>query len=100
MGPKRILGRLGLTSTWSRELAFAVFTLALGFGIMPVLIFFAGSAALGRYEGASSAAIYASVYRGLSQGSVASWIVVLGPYGLYLLTTAMIHAWRAGGRTA
>jgi len=92
---KRILKRLGLASAWSRELALGVFTLALGFGIMPVLIFYAGSAALGRYDGASVAAIYASVYRGLSLGSAASWIVVLGPYGLYLLAMAMIHVWRA-----
>ncbi len=92
---KRILGRLGLVSAWSRELALAVFTLTLGFGIMPVLIFFAGSAALGRYDGASVTVIYESIYRGLSLGSAASWIVVLGPYGLYLLAMAMIHVWRA-----
>jgi hypothetical protein len=100
MGLKRILGRVGLISAWSRELVLAVFTVALGFGIMPMLIFFAGSAALGRYEGASVAGIYESVFRGLSLGSAASWIVVMGPYGLYLLAMATIHVWRAGARTA
>ena len=59
--------------------------LLVGFALMPVLIFFAGSSLLGRYEGASVQRMYESVYRGLEAGSVASWIVLLGPYGLYLI---------------
>ncbi len=78
----------------------ALASLAVGFGILPLLIFLAGSTLLGRYEGASAARIYATVYRGLGEGSAASWIVVLGPYGLYLLFRGLKVWWRAGARLA
>jgi hypothetical protein len=100
MGTRVILTRLGLASAWSQELSLAAGALAIGFGIMPMLIFFAGSSALGRYEGASPARLYDSVYDGLETGSLASWIVVLGPYGLYLLYRALRHWWRASVRLA
>ncbi len=95
-----ILERLGLAGGWSRELALAAVALAFGFGILPVLIFFAGSATLGRYEGASIGGVYEAVYRGLEAGSLASWIVVLGPYGLYLLFKALRLWWRSSARLA
>jgi hypothetical protein len=100
MRAPRILERLGLTGRWSRELGLAGVALAIGFGIMPALIFFAGSAALGRYEGASLARQYGSVFGGLAEGSAASWIVVLGPYGLCLLVKGMRLWWRLSARLA
>ena len=71
-----------------------------GFALMPVLIFLAGSSLLGRYEGASAQRIYESVYRGLKVGSVASWIVLLGPYGLYLIFKGLRSWWRASANLA
>ena len=100
MSLKSILTRLGLVSGWSQELALAAFTLVLGFAVMPLLIFLAGSSALGRYDGASAPRIYDSIFQSLVRGSVASWIVVLGPYGFYLLFKALRYCWRAGGRLA
>lgn len=78
----------------------AILALALGFGLLPLLIFFAGSLTLGRYEGASAARLYGSIYRGLGEGSLASWIVVFGPYGLYLMFKGLRVWWRAGARRA
>jgi hypothetical protein len=100
MRSQTILKRLGLTSRWSRELSLALLALAVGFAIMPILIFFAGSMALGRYDGASLTRIYDSLYQGLAAGSVASWIVVLGPYGFYLLFNILRAWWRVGDRLA
>jgi hypothetical protein len=71
-----------------------------GFALMPVLIFLAGSSLLGRYEGASVRRIYESVYRGLETGSVASWIVLLGPYGVYLIFKGLRSWWRASANLA
>ncbi len=34
-------------------------------------------------------------YSGLRQASIASWVVVLGPYGLYLLFRGLRAWWRA-----
>jgi hypothetical protein len=96
----QLFARLRRSRGWSREILLTGITLALGFGLMPVLIFYAGSLLLGRYEGASVPHMYQSLYRGLQTGSAASWIVLLGPYGLYLLFKAMRLWWRAGARPA
>ena len=71
-----------------------------GFALMPVLIFLAGSSLLGRYEGAGVGRIYETVYRGLEKGSVASWVVLLGPYGLYLIFKGLRSWWRASANLA
>ncbi len=70
--------------------------LIVGFGLMPMLIYFAGSATLGRYEGASMQRVFSSIYAGLQAGSPASWIVLLGPYVLFLAFRGLRLWWRAG----
>ena len=85
---------------WAWESAIVAASLVLGVGLMPVLIFYAGVASLGRYEGASLHALYGSLFAGLEEGSIASWVVVLGPYALYLLLRALRVWWRAGTRPA
>jgi hypothetical protein len=90
--------RLGLTSPWSTELALAVFGLLFGAALMPALIFYAGAASLGRYEGASLGRLYHSLFAGLGQESIASWVVLLGPYGLYLLFKGLRAWWRVGAQ--
>ena len=64
-----------------------------GFLLMPALIYVVGSAALGRYEGASMGNLYRSVYQGLGHGNLASWIVVLGPAALILLARGLKPLW-------
>lgn len=100
MSSESVLLRLGLTRRWSRELGLALCALAFGFGAMGILIFLAGAAALGRYDGATPARLYDSLYQGLMAGSTASWIVVLGPYGLCLLLRVLAWWWRASARLA
>jgi hypothetical protein len=78
------------------ELGLAALGLLIGVVIMPVLIFYAGVATLGRYEGASLWHLYRSLFVGLGQPSIASWVVLLGPYGLYLLFKGLRAWWRAG----
>jgi hypothetical protein len=91
-----ILKGRGRAGAWSRELLLTAIALTVGFALMPVLIFFAGSATLGRYEGASLGRLFSSVYGGFRAGSPASWIVLLGPYGLWLAFRALRLWWRAG----
>jgi hypothetical protein len=93
---RRILNRAGLTSPWSVELALAALGLLFGVVIMPMLIFYAGAAALGRYEGASVGRLYHSLFTGLGDASIAAWVVLLGPYGLYVLFKGLRAWWRAG----
>jgi hypothetical protein len=91
-----ILKGSGAAGGWPRELLLTAIALALGFVLMPVLIFFAGSALLGRYEGASVGRLFSTIYEGFRTGSPASWIVLLGPYALWLIFRALRLWWRAG----
>jgi hypothetical protein len=97
---RRILQRAGLASPWSVELGLAALGLLSGVGIMPVLIFYAGAATLGRYEGASLGHVYHSLFVGLGEASIASWVVLLGPYGLYVLFKGLRAWWRASAHLA
>jgi hypothetical protein len=90
--------RFAKQSPWAAELSVAAFGLLLGVTLLPVLIFYAGVAALGRYDGASLGHLYASLFEGLKEPSIASWVVCLGPYGLYLLLRALRGWWRASAR--
>lgn len=94
------LKRWGAAGEWGREAGLAIVALGLGFGVMPALIFYVGSSVLGRYEGAAIARMYDTVYRGLGSGSVAAWVVVLGPYGLYLIFRMLRLWWRLSARLA
>jgi hypothetical protein len=95
-----ILTRLGIANAWVQEAVLAVLMLAVGFGLMPALIYLAGSTALGRYDGASPPRVYDAVYTGLESGSIASWIVGLGPYGMYLFVRGIVLWWRASAKFA
>jgi hypothetical protein len=90
--------RLAEESPWAAELVAAAVGLLLGVILMPVLIFYAGAATLGRFEGASLGHLYGSLFLGLKEASTASWIIFLGPYGLYLLFRALRAWWRASAR--
>ena len=90
--------KLASDRPWAAELVVAGVGLALGLILMPVLIFYAGVAALGRYDGASLGHLYSNLFEGLKEASTASWIVFLGPYGLYLLFRALRGWWRASAR--
>jgi hypothetical protein len=92
------LAQLAEQRPWAAELAAAGIGLLLGVSLMPVLIFYAGVAALGRFDGASLGHLYSSLFDGLREASIASWVVFLGPYGLYLLFRALRAWWRASAR--
>jgi len=92
------LAQLTEERPWAAELLVAGIGLLLGVTLMPVLIFYAGVAALGRFDGASLGNLYANLFAGLKDASIASWVVFLGPYGLYLLFRTLRAWWRASAR--
>ncbi|HXP26314.1 MAG TPA: hypothetical protein VN891_11055 [Steroidobacteraceae bacterium] len=92
------LAQLAEERPWAAELVVAGIGLLAGVTLMPVLIFYAGVAALGRFDGASLGRLYSSLFEGLREASIASWVVFLGPYGLYLLFRALRAWWRASAR--
>jgi hypothetical protein len=92
------LAQLAEERPWAAELVAAGIGLLAGVTLLPVLIFYAGVAALGRFDGASLGRLYSSLFDGLREASIASWVVFLGPYGLYLLFRALRAWWRASAR--
>jgi hypothetical protein len=84
------------TRPWALEIAAAVLCLVAGAALMPALIFAAGAATLGKYDGASAGRIYGAVFQGLGQSSAAAWCVLLGPFLLYLLFRILRIWWRLG----
>jgi hypothetical protein len=95
MASGKIPQNLGIGGSWPMELGLAALGLLIGAGVLPVLIFYSGALTLGRYEGASLGRLYHSLFVGLGQASIASWVVLLGPYGLYLLFKGLRAWWRA-----
>jgi hypothetical protein len=92
------LRKLAEDRPWAAELSLAGIGLLLGVTLMPVLIFYAGVATLGRFDGASLGQLYSSLFQGFKEASIASWVVFLGPYGLYLLFRALRAWWRSSAR--
>jgi hypothetical protein len=90
--------RFASSGPWGFEITIAVAGLLIGVILMPVLIFYAGAAVLGRFDGASLGGLYSSIFVGLKEASVASWVVLLGPYGLYLMFRALRLWWRASAK--
>ncbi len=83
-----------------RQVAPAGIALLSGGLVLPALIYGCGIALLGRYEGGSLERTYQGVLGGLARGSIASWIVVLGPCLLWLLARILRAWWRASARLA
>ena len=100
MGIKSALDDFAETRPWAVELVAAGVALVFGVALMPVLIFYTGAATLGRYEGASVGKLYSSLIQGIGESSVASWAVLLGPYGLYLLFKLLRAWWIASSKLA
>ncbi len=93
--------RNGAVGGFAREIVLVGLGLVGGGLILPPLIYTLGAALLGAYEGASVARTYSAVWVGASEGSVAAWVVILGPYLLLLLFRMLRLWWRAtplGGR--
>jgi hypothetical protein len=82
------------------RLGVALVLLLSGFLVLPGVIYGSGLWLLGRYEGGGLGATYGAVFSGLLRGSVASWMVVFGPLGLWLLYHGLRLWWRASARLA
>jgi len=68
------------THGMTRELLTLALCLALGLTVMPLLIWIAGKAELGPYGNGGLGALLGDYYSALATGSLAFWLVALGPY--------------------
>ena len=68
------------THGMTRELLTLALCLALGLTIMPLLIWIAGKTELGPYGNGGLGALLGDYYSALATGSLAFWLVALGPY--------------------
>jgi len=63
-----------------RELLTLAICLAIGLLVMPILIWVVGSTQLGPYTNGGIGRLLADYYLALAKGSLAYWLVALGPY--------------------
>ena len=64
----------------AHELLTLALCLAVGLLVLPVLIWFVGSAQLGPYANGGFGGLLSDYYLALVKGSLAYWLVALGPY--------------------
>ena len=63
-----------------RELLTFALCLAVGLTVMPLLIWLVGSLELGPYANGGLGGLLSDYYLSLAKGSLAYWLVALGPY--------------------
>jgi hypothetical protein len=80
MRPAKLLESLGSLGRPQRELALALLGLLLGVLLMPLLVWLAGTVALGPYANGGFSALLGDFLGGLAEGSLACWLVLAGPY--------------------
>lgn len=80
----------------ARELLLAGAALAAGLLLLPLLVWVTGALVLGPYRG-GPARLWLDYLALLGSGSLAAWVLLLGPYAL-LLCLRLLH--RAAGRGA
>jgi hypothetical protein len=74
-----------------RELILAAVALLVGIAGIPPLIFLVGSRAFGPYAGGGGlGAFMERFFKGLAGGSVAFWMVALGPYVALVLVRLLV----------
>ncbi len=78
----------------TRELLTLLLCLAIGLVIMPWLIWAVGSNTLGAYSNGGPFSLWRDYLVGLLHGSLAFWLVVLGPYFAVWLWRALRWGWR------
>lgn len=79
----------------TRELLTLGLCLLLGLLLMPVLIWFVGKAELGPYANGGLGALLGDYYVTLAKGSLAFWLVALGPYSVLWLLRGLRYWFRA-----
>jgi hypothetical protein len=80
----------GLVGALRRELIALGASLAVGLLLVPPLLWLAGARALGPYSGGGIAALFANFFRGLASGSLAFWLVALGPFLVLTVLRALL----------
>ena len=85
-----------------REMVLLLVMFLIGFGLLPVLIFFVGKAVFGSYGDFGYAGFLGELTRKMLAGEPGAWFLVLSPYLGWQTVRATILGWRltASGRSA
>ncbi len=71
---------------WVRKVLSALILVLAGLVILPALVYLVGVQVVGEYEGSDGiGSLYAAIYTGLFEGSLATWMLVLSPLAVVLL---------------
>lgn len=80
-----------------RHLPWLIAALAFGAVVLPVLVYYTGSATLGAYAGGGLGRFMGDYLADLARLRLSAWTLLLGPVGLVLVwRTLLTYAWRKG----
>lgn len=82
-----------------RELRYFLLVGGAGLLVLPFLVYLAGAATLGPYEGGLGAFL-ATLYGDLVRFAPAAWALLLGPYLLFQVVRLLTRPWRHRHRAA
>ncbi len=82
-----------------RELRYFLLVGGAGLVVLPFLVYLAGAATLGPYEGGLGAFL-GTLYGDLVRFAPAAWALLLGPYLLFQVLRLLTRPWRHRGRAA
>lgn len=81
-----------------RELRYFLIIGGAGLVVLPFLVYFAGAATLGPYEGGLGAFL-ATLYGDVVRFAPAAWALLLGPYLLFQVLRLLTRPWRHRARS-
>jgi len=87
-----------LKSTALRELALFLVLFFIGLVILPILIYFVGSAMFGEYSGSGFSDFYQMLHGELRAGELVVWFLMLSPYVAWQLLRLTLSGFRRAGK--
>lgn len=81
------------------ETGLFVGLLFIGFVVMPVAIYFVGSAIFGAYGGTGYGDFFGALSTRIREGDQAAWFLVLSPYLVILVFRLMAWGWGRSAQT-
>jgi hypothetical protein len=89
---------LPITRTLKKEALLFLVLLFFGLVILPIAIWFVGSAVFGEYGGAGYGDFFGTLSAKIRSGDVVAWFLVLSPWITWQIVRLAVFGWRKAAR--
>ena len=87
-----------LSTQFKEELALFTGLLFVGLVLLPVCIWFVGTAVFGSYDGVGYWAFFGTLSSKIRSGNPVAWFLVLSPWLVWQCLRLIVFGWRAVGK--